>query len=121
MRGSVGRQQGVQILAGRLRIAKVKLHGLPFLHDVANGDCSGRLIGADQVPDEKIPPLEPITMFIDGNAEMQGPMGMTPVLFRQGFKHRLEPFQGRNTAKLMNEIVLGFCDDEPVADQPAPL
>ena len=121
MRGSVGGQQCVQIFAGRLRVAKVKLHGLPFLHDVANRDRSGRLVGAKQVPDEKISSLEPIAMFIDGDAEMQRPMGMTPVLFRQGFEYRLQPFQGWGTAKLLNEIVLGFGDDKPVADQPAPL
>jgi hypothetical protein len=35
----------------------LKLHGLPFLHDIPDCYRPGRLVCADEIPDKKIPAL----------------------------------------------------------------
>lgn len=48
-------QKHVQVVAGRLRIAKVELHGLAFLDDVPDRNSSGLLIRSDEISNEEIP------------------------------------------------------------------
>lgn len=65
---SIRSQKNVQIIACRFRIAKVELHGLAFLDDISNRNSSGLLIGSDEVPNEKVSPLEMAPVLIDHDA-----------------------------------------------------
>ena len=65
---SIRSQKHVQVVACRLRIAKVELHGLTFLDDISNRNSSGLLIGSDEVPNEKVSPLEMTPVLIDHDA-----------------------------------------------------
>ena len=67
---SIRSQTKVQVVACRLRIAKVELHGLAFLNDVSDCDGSGLLIRADKVPNEEVAPLEMTAVLIDHDAQM---------------------------------------------------
>jgi hypothetical protein len=89
MGGSVRRQQSVQVFRGRFRIAQMELHRLAFLHHVADGDGSGGAVGPEQIPNKKIPSLEPVSMFVDHDTDMERPMGAASVFFRQRFEDRL--------------------------------
>ena len=65
---SIRSQKHVQVVACRLRIAKVELHGLAFLNDVSDRDGSGLLIRSDEVPNEEVAPLEMTPVLIDHDA-----------------------------------------------------
>ena len=65
---SIRSQEKVQVVACRLRIAKVELHGLAFLNDVSDRNGSGLLIRSDEVPDEEVAPLEMTPVLIDHDA-----------------------------------------------------
>lgn len=65
---SVRSQKNVQIVACRLRIAKVELHGLAFLDDIPNRNSSGLLIRSNKVPNEEVSPLEMTPVLIDDDA-----------------------------------------------------
>lgn len=65
---SIRSQEKVQVVACRLRIAKVELHGLAFLNDVSDRDGSGLLIRSDEVPNEEVAPLEMTPVLIDHDA-----------------------------------------------------
>jgi hypothetical protein len=68
---SICSQEKVQVVACRLRIAKVELHGLAFLNDVSDCDSPGLLIRSNQVPNEEVAPLEMTPMLVDHDAQMQ--------------------------------------------------
>ena len=65
---SIRSQKNVQIVACRLRIAKVELHGLAFLNDISNRDGSGLLIRSDEIPNEEVSPFEMTPVLIDHDA-----------------------------------------------------
>jgi hypothetical protein len=65
---SIRSQKNVQVLACRLRIAKVELYGLAFLDDISNRNSAGLLICSDEIPNEKVSPLEMTPVLIDHNA-----------------------------------------------------
>lgn len=65
---SIRSQKHVQVVACRLRIAKVKLHSLAFLDDIPDRNSSGLLIRSDEVPNEEISPLEMTPVLIDDDA-----------------------------------------------------
>jgi hypothetical protein len=65
---SIRSQENVQVVACRLRIAKVELHGLAFLDDVSDRDGSGLLVRSDEVPNEEVAPLEMTPVLIDHDA-----------------------------------------------------
>ena len=67
---AVLRKEDVQVFTRGFRIAKMKLNGLAFLDDVADGNGARLLVRSDEVPDEKIPSLEVAAMFVDDNADM---------------------------------------------------
>ena len=75
-----GREEIVQILMRRSGVAHLELNGLALLHDIPDHDGTRFLIGADQIADEKISPLEASAMFVDGDADMQRPMRQFPLL-----------------------------------------
>ena len=89
MHRAVCGQQQVQILARRLGITQVELHGLAFLNHVSNRDGAGGLISPDEITDEKVSPLKMVPMFIQDNADMQRPVSAPAVFSVQRFKHRL--------------------------------
>src|SRR5512141_1507174 len=62
---SIRSQKHVQIVACRLRIAKVELHGLAFLHDISDRDSSSLLICSNEVPNEEIASLKMTPELID--------------------------------------------------------
>jgi hypothetical protein len=62
---SIRSQKHVQVVAGRLRIAKVELHGLAFLDDIPNRNSSGLLIRSDEVPNEEVSPFKMTPVLID--------------------------------------------------------
>jgi hypothetical protein len=65
---SIRSQKNVQIVACRLRIAKVELHGLAFLDDIPNRNSSGLLIRSNKVPNEEVSPLKMTPVLIDHDA-----------------------------------------------------
>src|SRR5882672_12070089 len=70
---SIRSQAKVQVVACRLRIAKVELYGLAFLNDVSDRDGSGLLIRSDEVPNEEVAPLEmaPVLRSEEHTSELQ--------------------------------------------------
>ena len=94
---SLRSQENVQIIACRLRVAKVELHGLAFLNDISDRNSSGLLIRSDQIPNEEIPALEMIPVLIDHDAQMQRAVRIAALGSPHGFKDILEPFQRRNS------------------------
>ena len=67
---SIRSQEKVQVVACRLRIAEVELHGLAFLNDVSDGDGSDLLIRSDKITNEKVAPLEMTLVLIDDDAKV---------------------------------------------------
>jgi hypothetical protein len=65
VRCSICSQEKMQIVACRLRIAKVELYGLAFLNDVSDRNGSGLLVCSDEVPNEEVAPLEMTPVLID--------------------------------------------------------
>ena len=53
----------------------MELHRLSFLHHVSDRHGSGLLVGPEEVPNEKISPLEMVPVLIDHDAQMEGAMG----------------------------------------------
>jgi hypothetical protein len=73
--GPIGCQKQVQVFARRQGITEVKLDRLPLLHDIPDGHRTCRLIGADQVTDEKVTALKSVPVFIDHDTDVQCPVG----------------------------------------------
>ena len=65
---SIRSQAKVQVVACRLRIAKVELHGLALLNDISDCDRASLLIRSDEVPNEEVASLEMTPEFIDHDA-----------------------------------------------------
>ncbi len=65
---SIRSQKNVQVVACRLRIAKVELYGLAFLNDVSDRNGSGLLIRSNEVPNEEVASLEMTAVFINDDA-----------------------------------------------------
>ena len=91
---SIRSQAKVQVVACRLRIAKVELHGLAFLNDISDRDGSGLLIRSDKVPNEEVATLEMTPVLIDHDAQMQRAVRIAALGSPHGFENVLEPFQG---------------------------
>ena len=94
VRRSIRSQEKVQVVACRLRVAEVELHGLAFLNDVSDRDGPGLLIRSDEVPNEEVAPLEMTPVLIDHDAQVQRAVGIAALGSSQGFEDVLEPFQG---------------------------
>ena len=88
---SIRSQEKVQVVARRLRVAEVELHGLAFLNDVSNRDSPGLLIRSDEVPNEEIAPLEMTPVLIDHDTQVQRAVGIAAVVSFQRFEDILEP------------------------------
>jgi len=91
---SIRSQAKVQVIACRLRIAKVELHGLAFLNDVSDRDGSGLLIRSDEVPNKEVASLEMTLMLIDHDSQVQRAVGIAALGSSQRLEDVLEPFQG---------------------------
>src|SRR6185436_15865218 len=79
VRGSIRRQEEVQVIACRLCVTKVELDSLALLHNVSNRDGSGLLIRSDEIPNKEVAPLEMAPLLLDRNAKMQCPMRIATV------------------------------------------
>jgi hypothetical protein len=99
----------------------VELHGLAFLHDIADRDGSSLLIRSYEVPNQEVAPLEMTAMLIDHDSQMQRAVRIATLGSPQRFKDVLEAFQGRDAAELKNEVLLCPGDDKPFADGTAAL
>jgi Glu-tRNA(Gln) amidotransferase subunit E-like FAD-binding protein len=95
----------------------VELHGLAFLHDIANRNGSGLLIRSDEVPNQEITPLEMTAVLIDHDAQMQRAVRIAALGSSQRIKDVLEALQGRDAAELIYEVLLSPCHDKPFADR----
>ena len=91
---SIRSQEKVQVVACRLRIAEVELHGLAFLNDVSDRDGSGLLIRSDEVPNKEVASLEMTPMLIDHDSQVQRAVGIAALGSSQRLEDVLEPFQG---------------------------
>jgi len=91
---SIRSQEKVQVVACRLRIAEVELHGLAFLNDVSDRDGSGLLIRSDEVPNKEVASLEMTLMLIDHDSQVQRAVGIAALGSSQRLEDVLEPFQG---------------------------
>lgn len=118
---SIRSQEKVQVVACRLRIAKVELHGLAFLDNVSNRDGSGLLIRSDEVPNEEVAPLEMTPMLIDHDTQVQRAVRIAALGASQGFEDVLEPLQRRDAAQFIDQVLLGSRHDKPFADRTAAL
>jgi hypothetical protein len=121
MRGSVCGQEHIQIFTGRFRITHMELYGLALLHDLTDRNRAGRLVGPQQIPNQKIASLEPVAVLIDDNPKVERPMGSASVFLPQRFEDGLQPFQRRDPSKLMDQVPFRLRHHKPVADQPASL
>lgn len=119
--GTVGSEEYLQVFAGRLRVAQMKLEGLTLLNDVTDGDGAGLLVRSDEIAYKEIAPLEAASMFIDDKADMQRPMGISPLRAVQRLECVLEAFERRFSAQFIDEIVLGPGHHESLADGTAAL
>jgi hypothetical protein len=91
---SIRSQEKVQVVARRLRVAEVELHGLAFLNDVSDRNGSGLLIRSDEVPNEEVASLEMTPMLIDHDSQVQRAVGIAALGSSQRLEDVLEPFQG---------------------------
>jgi hypothetical protein len=89
---SIRSQKNVQVVACRLRIAKVELNCLAFLNNVSDRNGSGLLIRSNEVPNEEVASLEMTAVFIDDDAQMQRTVRIPALGAPHGFKDILEPF-----------------------------
>jgi hypothetical protein len=89
MRGSVCGQEHIQIFTGRFRITHMELYGLALLHDLTDRNRAGRLVGPQQIPNQKIASLEPVAVLIDDNPKVERPMGSASVFLPQRFEDGL--------------------------------
>ena len=121
VRRSIRSQKKMQVVACRLRIAKVELHGLAFLNDVSDRDGSGLLIRSDEVPNMEVASLEMTLMLIDHDSQVQRAVGIAALALPQRLEDVLEPFQGRDAAEFINEVLLSPGDDKSFADRAAAL
>ena len=117
VRRSIRSQEKMQVVACRLRVAKVELHGLAFLNDVSDRDGSGLLIRSDEVPNEEVAPLEMTPVLIDHDTQMQRVVGIAALGSPQRLKDVLESFQGRDAAEFINKVLFRLGDDKPFADR----
>ena len=102
----IGRQSVAHVEPDRLAQAKPLGDGKTFVFDDA-GD----------ITDEKIAWSEGLETFVDGSADMdplshQGLVGAVGVVVNP-----LEDGVGVAPAKLIDDVVFGFCDDIGVADR----
>jgi hypothetical protein len=121
VRRSIRGKEKVQVVACRLCIAEVELDSLAFLNDIADRNGSGLLIRSDEVPNKEVAPLEMTLVFINHNSQVNRAVGIAALGTSQGFKDVLEPFQGRDAAKFINEVLFRPGNDEPFADRTATL
>ena len=73
---SIRSQAKMQVVACRLCITKVELHGLAFLNDVSDRDGTGLLIRSNKVSNEEVASLEMAPVLIDHDAQMQRTVGI---------------------------------------------
>jgi len=99
----------------------VELHGLAFLNHVSDRDGSGLLIRSDEVPNKEVSPLEMTPVLIDHNAQMQRAVRIAALGSPHGFEDVLEPFQGRDAAQFIDQVLLRSRHDKPFADRAAAL
>jgi hypothetical protein len=114
-------QKHVQVVACRLRISEVELHGLTFLDDVPDRNSTRLLIRSDEIPNKEIPPLEMIPMLINDDAQMQRAMRIVALGSLHGFENILEPFQGRHPTQFIDKVLLRSRHDKPFTDRTAAL
>ena len=95
----------------------MELDSLAFLHNVPDRDRSGLLIRSDKIPNKEVAPLEMASMLIDHNAKMQCAVGIASMGPSQRLEDILQPGQGCNTAKFVNEVLLCPGDNKPFADR----
>jgi hypothetical protein len=94
----------------------VELHSLAFLNHVSDRDGSCLLIRSNEVPNKEVSPLEMTPVLIDHNAQMQRAVRFAAVGSLHGFEDVLEPFQGRDAAQFVDQVLLGSRHDKPFAD-----
>ena len=99
----------------------MKLDGLSLLNDIADGYRSCLLVRPDEIADKKIASLELTPMFVDHDADMQGPVGLSALGRRKRFERILETFERRFSAEFVDEIVVGLGDHESLTDRAAAL
>src|SRR5437773_528017 len=121
VRRSIHGQEKVQVVARRLRVAEVELHGLAFLNDVSDRNGPGLLIRSDEVPNEEIAALEMTPVLIDHDAQVQRAVSIAALGSSQRLEDVLESFQGRAAAEFINEVLLRPGNDKPFADRTATL
>jgi hypothetical protein len=118
---SIRGEEKVQVVACRLCIAEVELHGLALLNDIADRNGLGLLIRSDEVPNKEVAPLEMTLVLINHDSQVYRTVGIAALGSSQGFEDVLEPFQGRDAAEFIDEVLLRSGNDEPFADRAAAL
>ena len=99
---SIRSQAKMQVVACRLRITKVELHGLAFLNDVSDRDGPGLLIRSNEVSNKEVASLEMATVLIDHDAQVQCAVGIAALGSPHGFEDVLEPFEGRDACQFID-------------------
>lgn len=119
--GPVGGKEHVQVVACGFRIAKLKLNRLTFLNQVADRDRPRFLVCSDKIAHEKITALEAAPMLVDGNAEVQRPVGVPALRSFQRFEDILQASQRRLAAKFIDHVLFRLGDHVPLTDGAAAL
>src|SRR5687767_6556680 len=121
MFGAIRGKQDVQVVAGGFGVAKLELHGLAFLDEIANRESASFLIRSDEIAHEKISAFEAAPMLIHGYADMQGTMGIPTLRPFQRLEHLLQPSQRWSPAEFKDHILLRPRNDIAFSDGAAPL
>lgn len=113
-------QEKVQVVARRLCIAQVELHGLALLNDLSDRDGPGLLVRPNEVPNQEIASLEMTPVFVDHDSQVQCAVGIAALRPAQRFEHILEPLQRGNPAQFIDEVssALVTTNRSPIGRQP---
>src|SRR6185295_10292347 len=84
-------------------------------------DGPGLLIRSNEVPNEEVASLEMTPVLVDHNAQMQRAVRIAALGSSHGFEDVLEPFQGRDSAQFIDQVLLRSRHDKPFPNRTASL
>ena len=99
-------EQEGEVLGGRAGVAQLEPHGPADLHDVADDQRAGRLVGVEDAADEEVVPRVLVDVLVDDDAEVQ-PTGRRAAARERVRAHHLgQPHQRRRSGQLVEHVAL---------------
>src|SRR5665213_95318 len=99
----------------------MKLHGLARAHVVCQRDRPAFLIYADDVSDQEIAPAKLLAVFADGATDQQPVLQQLLLVVAHRGNDIPQRLHRGTAAKLLDDVIMRFGDDERLADRPAAL